>query len=149
MKKKVLITVGIILVVALGIFCYTKMNRGPKIEDYEVLTDYKLIDKTEEPISVTFGRETCHWCNEFKDVMEDVAEEKQVKIYYMEVTDIDEDHNYEIPFKCADKAGQKLLDGFGTPLTLILEKGKVKDCISGYRDEDGFKSVLRNNNIIK
>ena len=88
--------------------------------------------------------------------MAQVAVDEQIDVYYLDMSNITDELkeyvmslNLSIPFKCSQANNKTLKDGFGTPLTLIVEDNKTIDCFEGYINVDGFKSVLKNNKIKK
>ena len=153
MSKTKKIIIGIIVVAIILLAGYLMLFKKPaeKITGYTTIEDFSVVEnaKKDEIVMVTFGRETCSWCKKFKEVLNSVAEEKQVNLYYMDAPMIDDEHNYTIPLKCADELDQKLLDGFGTPLTIFFKNGEPVNCISVYFEDISLKSTLRNNKIIK
>lgn len=146
MNKKIVIC-AIIIIIAIGGFFIVRAPQK-KYEDYVKINSFSEIDAKELAV-VTLGREGCSWCSKMKLVLTKVAKDKDIPIYYLDVNDIDEDHNYEVPSKCADFDNQKLLDGFGTPLNLVLQNGKIVDCRSGYLEESVYLSFLRRNDILE
>lgn len=145
--KKILL--GLVVAVFVGGAIFSIYKSTNKITGYTEIKSFSEVDNKKGTIMVTLGVDTCSHCQNFKKVMNEVAQEKQVEIYYLDANNIDDDHAYAIPLKCADEANQKITDGFGTPLTLFLKDNKVVDCISGEVDAVSLKSKLRNNELIK
>lgn len=145
MKKTIIITLIIALFTIAGIFIFN--GNKNKVEDYTIIKSFNDVNLN-NPTVVVLGREGCSWCKKMKTTLTTVSKEKDINIYYLDKEGIDESHNYEIPKRCADAQGQKLLDGFGTPLTLYFDKGKVIDCYSGYAEPDVYKAFLRKNELI-
>lgn len=146
MKKSILI---LIIIAFIGGAAFTIYRSATKIKGYTRISSYNDIDVDKGLTMVTMGSETCPHCTNFKEVLNAVAVEKQINLYYLDVNNIDNAHNYDIPIKCADTTDQKLLDGFGTPLTLFFKDGKIIDCISGEITDVALKSRLRNVGMIK
>lgn len=147
MLKKIIFG-GIFALFVLGAI-YSIYRANTKITGYTKIDSFNEVIDKKETIMVTMGVDTCIHCKNFKKVMDEVAKEHQVNLYYLDANDIDEDHNFSIPLKCADVTNQKLLNGFGTPLTLFIKNGEVVDCISGEVNADVLLSRLRNNEIVK
>ncbi|MBQ2947127.1 MAG: thioredoxin family protein [Bacilli bacterium] len=102
--------------------------------DYEEYED--IIDKKGTYI-VVIGQTTCSHCIAIKPALNKVAGEYDLTINYLNLTEMSEDEYndfqeslIEIEYNDPDfvEKGE-----FGTPLTLIIENGKVKDYISGQR----------------
>lgn len=115
--------------------------------DYE-----KLINENKTHI-IVIGQTTCSHCIAIKPALNKVAGEYDLTINYLNLTDMDQaDYNKfssslkEIEYNDPDF----LEDGsFGTPLTLIVENGKVKDYISGQRTKSQLVREFKKNGLIK
>lgn len=112
---------------------YSKENNLTFInfEEYE-----DIVDKKGTHV-VVVGQTTCSHCIAFKPALNKVAGEYDLTINYLNLTEMSEEEYEdfqeslkEIKYDDPDfvEKGQ-----FGTPLTLIIENGKVKDYISGQR----------------
>lgn len=103
------------------------------------------------------GYEECNYCNLYLPVINKVAGDNNLDIYYFDRDNYDEDEfqkvidlDFEIPAKCNTKGEVKTMtEGFAKPMTLITKNGKLVDCIKGYVDEDTLKETLEKYNIIK
>lgn len=102
--------------------------------DYEEYED--LISEDETHI-VVIGQTTCSHCIAIKPALNKVAGEYDLTINYLNLTEMSEEeyNNFskslqEIEYNDPDFVEK---GSFGTPLTLIIENGKVKDYISGQR----------------
>ena len=102
--------------------------------DYEEYED--IVDKKGTYV-VVIGQTTCSHCIAIKPALNKVAGEYDLTINYLNLTEMSEDEYndfqeslIEIEYNDPDfvEKGE-----FGTPLTLIIENGKVKDYISGQR----------------
>ncbi len=106
----------------------------------ESASAYKKAINGKEITMTVFGRTTCSWCRDFKPIYNELAAEKDLNIYSFDYDTYDEkeyqkimDFGLTIPKECTQTGTEaKLADGFGTPLTLFTQKGKVIGCISGY-----------------
>ena len=109
-------------------------------EKYITAVDY---DKYKELITdndmhiIVIGQTSCSHCIAFKPTINTVAKDYNVTINYLNLTEMNEEESKEF-FNELDDYGYNdpefLEDGsFGTPTTLIVENGKVKDYISGQR----------------
>ena len=116
----------------------------------------KLVNSKDVTVAV-FGRDTCYYCNIFKPVYNAVAEKYGVDIYFFDSDSYNKkeyqkimDLGLTIPASCNSNGTEsKLSDGFGTPLTIITQKGKTIDCISGYVDRSTLKAKLTEHGLIK
>lgn len=116
----------------------------------------KLVKDKKTVTMAVFGRTTCSWCNLYKPVINTVAEEYNLDIYYFNSDEYDSDEYQAImdmgltlTAECNDGEEKNLADGFGTPLTIFTKKGKVIDCISsGYMNKSALVTKLKSVGLI-
>ena len=129
-------------------------NKSYKVADS--FNEYKKIVNGEKTVMTVFGRNSCSWCNKFKPVYNAVAAKYDIDIYYFDSDSYNENEykkvlnmNLVIPSKCGSDGSEfKLIDGFGTPLTIFTKNGNVIDCISGYVNRSSLIEKLKVNNMI-
>lgn len=102
--------------------------------DYE---QYKSLIRNKKTHIIVVGQSTCSHCIAIKPALNSVAEDYKLTINYLNLTELTEEDS-ESFFKSLEKIEYNdpdfVKDGsFGTPLTLIIEEGKVIDYISGSR----------------
>lgn len=136
-------------------------NIIPKDEiAYKVAEDYKAFKKVVDSKKVTmfvFGRASCNWCNLYKPVYNDFANEYKLDIYEFDAENYDSkeyskvlNSGLKIPASCTESNKEQLLsESFSTPLTLFTKNGKVIDCLIGYKDADALKAKLKDVGMIK
>jgi len=134
---------------------YTANGVEKDIQYYKIAESasaYKKLVEAKKTITMAvFGRDNCFYCNQFKPVYNTVAEEYDLDIYYFNSLEYNEkeyqaimDMGLKIPASCTKDGNEaNLSDGFGTPLTLFTQNGKVIDCISGYTNKSGLISKLK------
>ncbi len=138
---------------------YLVAEINEKNRSYKVAKDYKEYKKLVDSDAITmavFGRDSCYYCNKFKPVYNAVANKYNLDIYFFDSDSYDKDEYVKIlnmdltvPAKCNQKGTEfKLSDGFGTPLTIFTEKGKIVDCISGYVNRDSLVQKLKTLKLI-
>ena len=102
---------------------------------------------------VVLGQTTCSHCIAIKPALNKVAGEYNLKIHYLNLTEMSEDEYEdltenlkEIKYNDPDfvEKGE-----FGTPLTLIIENEKVKDYISGQRTNSQLVREFKKAGLIK
>jgi len=120
--------------------------------------EYMKVIKSKNVIMTVFGRNSCYWCNKFKPVYNEVAQEQNVEIYYIASDSFDKDEynkilnsGLNIPAKCTESKEKDLplSSGYGTPLTIFTKKGKEIDCIGGYVNKASLESKLKSVGMIK
>ena len=131
-------------------------NNNTYFKVAENYAQYKKLINSDLTTMAVFGRNSCSWCNKFKPVYNAIAEKYSLDIYYFDSdsynsTDYNKilHMNLTIPAKCSSEEKEfKLLDGFGTPLTIFTRNGKVVDCISGFKDRASLIDILKDNELI-
>lgn len=133
----------------------------------------KLVDRKKTVTMAVFGRDSCFYCNQFKVVYNTVAKEENIDVYYFDSDTYSEDEykkmmdlKLKIPAECSgakdsdgknipadlitlDETTKKVKLSFGTPLTLFIQDGKVKDCIDGYYNKANLLTKLKTVGMIK
>lgn len=102
--------------------------------DYD---EYKSLIRNDKTHIIVIGQTTCGHCIAIKPALNSVAEDYDLTINYLNLTELTEDESDGF-FNSLEKIEYNdpdfVEDGsFGTPLTLIVENGKVSDYISGER----------------
>lgn len=127
---------------------------------YKTISSYKefkqLVESKQAVIHV-FGRNSCSWCNRFKPIYNEVANETKLNVYYYDSDSFNSTEyskilksDIKIPASCSSSGvEQSLSEGFGTPLTLFTKNGKVVGCISGYRNKTNLLEELKSAGILK
>lgn len=112
---------------------YSKENNLTFI-DYE---EYEEVVEKKGTHIVVIGQTTCSHCIAIKPALNKVAGEYDLTINYLNLTEMSEDeyNDFEESLKDIEYNDPDFVEkgSFGTPLTLIIENGKVKDYISGQR----------------
>ena len=101
------------------------------------MDDYEDIVEEKGTHIVVIGQTTCSHCIAIKPALNKVAGEYDLTINYLNLTEMSEDeyNDFEQSLKDIEYNDPDFVENgeFGTPLTLIIEDGKVKDYISGQR----------------
>ena len=100
--------------------------------------DFINKQKNKENFILEVYRTGCHWCEEYKPVLEKLTKEKKLTIYVLNLANISDNEEREL----FEKYGS-----LGTPTILFFEKGeevsKLKRSL-GYKNESATISALQN-----
>lgn len=110
------------------------------------LDTYLNMVSSNENYIIFIGRETCHYCQEFYPIVDNVVKEYNVPIYYLD-TDTFKDNNEWSKFTSSESFYTE--KEWGTPLTIYLSKGKIVDYNNGYVEQEKLVSFLQKNGVIK
>ena len=116
------------------------------LDEYEDLVEEKGVHV------VVIGQTTCSHCIAIKPALNKVAGEYDLTINYLNLTEMDEEeyNDFEESLKEIEYNDPAFLEKgeFGTPLTLIIENGKVKDYISGQRTNSQLVREFKKTGLI-
>ena len=110
--------------------------------DYE---GFKKVARSNENKILVLGQTTCGYCIKAKPILNKIADEYGIEINYLNITNLSSEENGKLS-KYVSYLGE---NEWGTPLTLIVNNGKVLDSANGLLDEEGYVNLFKNNNIIK
>lgn len=100
--------------------------------DYE---EYEELINSKDTNIIVVGQTSCPHCQAIKPALNSVAEDYDITINYLNLTDISEDENGSFfdSLKTIGYDDKEFLEegSIGTPLTLIVKNGKVSSYFSG------------------
>lgn len=104
-----------------------------------------------------FGIDNCTYCDLYLPVVNNIAKNYNLDIYYFNRDEYDAneydkimDLDFEIPAKCTTTGYSTTMSKtFPKPMTIITKGGKFVDCIRGYVPEDEVLLKLKEYKIVK
>ena len=150
-KKSDFILIGaVILFIVIGVFS-TKGSAALEDVEYPLVlngaaglteisyNDYENLMEKEEAFIIIVERASCSYCQMYLPILEDVANEKQIPIYY-----IDTDTLSSEDFSSLGNSNSYLRrNSWGTPTTLFMLGNRVLDSIGGYVEKEEFLSLIK------
>lgn len=127
---------------------------------YKVLTTanqyIKKVNSKDYTVAV-FGMKDCTYCDLYLLIVNKIAKERNLDIYYFNRDEYDEDEyekimelDFEIPAKCTTTGySTSLSKSFPKPMTIITKDGKFVDCIKGYVTEDAVLEMFKQYKLVK
>lgn len=109
--------------------------------DNITVEDMKKLIKSETPVVIWFGSQTCSYCISFSEVLDDSYWDYYYDINYIDITTLS-DSDFET-LKYIDSK----LDIEYTPTVMVLQNGKVKDIKTGTMDKDEYYDFLDDNGV--
>ena len=110
------------------------------------LNEFDNILSSDEKNVIVIGKDDCKYCDEVNNSLNSIALEYNIKINYINVGKIDSDIAINLENKLSQLGYN---DGFTTPMTIIVEKGKLIDYVIGLSTEKYFVEIFTENGIIK
>ena len=121
--------------------------------NYINYSDYENLISNSSSNIIVIGQTTCSHCIAIKPALNTVAQNYNLVINYLNLTDINDEEtdSFFETLKTIEYNDEDFLkDGsFGTPLTLIVENGKVKHYISGERTISQLTKEFKKAGLIK
>ena len=150
MKKSDFILIGIVLLIVVVAMFSTKGTKAEEEVEYPLTlageaglhqityNDYE--DKVEngDAFIVVIERAGCSYCVQYMPIVEDVANEKKIPIYYIDTDTLTADEYNNLN----NKNSYLKRNNWGTPTTLFMLGDRVLDAIGGYTEKDAVLSFL-------
>lgn len=112
--------------------------------NYISYTEYENLIKSKEKSIIVVGQSTCSYCINAKLVLNNIAEKNNTKINYLNVSYLTEQEITKFT-SSFDYFGT---DTWGTPVTIIVQKGKIIDMIEGYATEEEYTEFFEKNEVL-
>ena len=150
MKKSDFILIGIVLLIVVVAMFSTKGTKAEEEVEYPLTlageaglhqityNDYE--DKVEngDAFIVVIERAGCSYCVQYMPIVEDVANEKKIPIYYIDTDTLSADEYNNLN----NKNSYLKRNNWGTPTTLFMLGDRVLDAIGGYTEKDAVLSFI-------
>ena len=151
MKKTDFILIAVVVLV-LGLMLFSNVGNEELEEVNYPLTlsgeaglyqltynEYEEKVSSGEPFIVVIERDGCSYCTMYMPVLEEVAKDKQLPLYYIDIADLT---SVELGKLETTNKYLKKNSNWGTPTTIFMLGDRILDVISGYTDENGVLSFL-------
>lgn len=102
---------------------------------------YKEKVSNNELFMVVIVKDGCGYCEMYEPIVEEVAKEKNLPFYYINLTNLSAEDKEEL--STTNKYLKK--NKWGTPTTLFMYGENIVDSISGYVEKDTFESFVKEN----
>ena len=106
-------------------------------------SEYEEKMNTEAPFLVVVVRDGCGYCEMYEPILEEVAGEYKIPIYYINMSNLSSEEYTALG--TSNSYFKKNQGKWGTPTTLFMYGKSVIDSISGYVDKDGFVDFVKEN----
>lgn len=123
------------------------VDKDKKVElNYLDFESLKKVVSGKSKSVIVVGQTHCPYCIKFKTVLMNAVDTKGAKIYYLNYDAIEADQT-----EVSEYFGQfeEFQGKWGTPLTIVVEKGKIVDSLEGYRESEEFIKFLQKHNLVK
>lgn len=126
---------------------YNFISSDSKLKlNYVDYNGYKKVINSSDNQILVIGQTTCGYCIKAKPILNQIAVDKNVTINYLNITKLSDEETQKFTSKLDYFKDN---DNWGTPLTLIINDGKVIDSANGLLDYDGYVELFEKNGFIK
>jgi len=150
MKKSDFILIGVVVLI-IG-FALITSKGNEKLEDVNYpltltgevglhkisYTQYETMLNDGDAFILVIERTGCGWCTQYMPIVEDVAKEKKIPIYYIDIAELSSDEANK--FNTSNNYLKK--NQWGTPTTLMMLGSRVLDSIGSYVEKENVLSFL-------
>lgn len=106
-------------------------------------SEYEEKMNTEAPFLVVVVRDGCGYCEMYEPILEEVAGEYKIPIYYINMSNLSSEEYTALG--TSNSYFKKNQGKWGTPTTLFMYGKSVIDSISGYVDKDALVDFVKEN----
>ena len=143
-KKQIILILGVLvafigLVATIGFnsksgtnFIFSQQN-VIYIEEYETFEE-----KINSENIVVLGTSACPYCQEALPIIEEVAKDLNMEVYYIQLDEIEE----EVRIKVIDRVTSDMGENWGVPLTLKYIDGELEDNLIGLQSFDEYSNFF-------
>lgn len=149
-KKDIILILGVVLVVVLAIFVVNSGDTRITLSGDEVgsiKVDYATYaSKIENNENFLFVIEsaTCGYCEMYMPIVEEVANELSIPIYYIDISELTKDESNQF----TSSNSYLMNEQWGTPTTLLMSGDKVVASISQYVEKDELVKFINKRIIL-
>lgn len=146
--KKVLGITSIVLLVALVIGAsvgVSHMDKGKGSFNKVSIDEYLELIKSSDKQIILIARPTCGYCKKFTPILKQAMKDMDLTINYVNTDDFSSDDWT----KFQNSFDYLASDEWGTPLTLVVQDGKIVDKNNGYVELDEIKKFFTKNGLGK
>lgn len=154
-KQDIILIAGVVAILIIAVLVMNTM-KTPKIDLPLVLTGeeteltkidystYKEKIKNGDNFIIVIERTGCSFCEMYMPVLEDVASEYLIPIYYIDTADLTGEEYSDL----GESNSYLKRNQWGTPTTLLMSGEIVVDSIGQYVEKDSFVEDFLNKNIV-
>lgn len=155
-KKDICLIMGALLIVIIAFFAFGETYSKPQIELPLALSgtdtglvkiDYNSYEskiQNEENFIVIIERTGCGYCESYMPIVETVANDLSIPVYYIDIADLTEEEYYALE----DSNTYLKRENWGTPTTLLMSGKTVVDSIGQYVEEYEFREFINEDIIL-
>lgn len=107
------------------------------------IDDYLSLKDGEDKAIIYIARPTCYYCTQQEPIMKNIVFEKDITVNYLDTDKLDDDGQAKLI-----KSDDYFSEGYGTPITLIVQDGKIIDKSEGLTSKDALLELFKKHDFI-
>ena len=145
-NKKLMVPVALaaFALIAISIFGIMELNKnginGSK-ESNETMKEFNKYYNSKDKKIIYYASTSCYYCSLETPILEALAEDYDLDYYYVDTAKLNLSTRNEIMKKLK-------IEKHATPITVIVEKGKVIDKVEGYAPSDKYTKFFIENDML-
>ena len=122
-----------------------KIEDSEKGEFNQINVDTYLAYKAgEEAKIILVARPTCHYCQIAEPIVQKIIHDYNVEVNYLNTDNFEGEDQANFV-----KSDDMFSEGFGTPMLLLVQNGKIVDSIDGLTDTAHYVEFMKKHNFIQ
>ena len=150
MKKSDFILIGVVLVIVVLAMFSSKGTKAYEEVEYPLslvgevgmhqisYNEYEKFVENGDAFIVVIERAGCSYCIQYMPIVEEVAKEKKIPMYYIDTDTLSSDELNEL----STTNGYLKKNNWGTPTTLFMLGDRVLDSIPGYVEKEALLDFI-------
>ena len=142
--KLVSIILIVVAVVLVGALLLVKLRESGVIGSWggnQVVKKFNKIYNSEERSVIYYASPTCGYCKLLSPILDTISEDYDMDYYYLDSTKLSNSERKEVLDKLE-------IEKHATPITIIVEDGKVIDKLEGYVPASEYLAFLKENEMV-
>ncbi len=107
------------------------------------IDEYLALKKGSEKSIIFIARPDCSWCQLYTPVMKNIVYLYGIKVNHLNTNELTDEGKTKLL-----ESDEYFNNGYGTPLTLIVQNDEIVDIIEGYSSKEDTITFFKNNGII-
>lgn len=111
------------------------------VDSNKVVKEFNKLYKSEERTVIYYASPTCGYCSLLSPILNTISEDYDMEYFYLDSTKLSNSERKEVLKKLE-------IEKHATPITVIVEDGKVIDKVEGYVPADEYLEFFKKNEMV-
>lgn len=136
-----LVILAIILILIATFMTFRQSGKIGTLDSRTIVNKFNKYYNSKERKIIYYASPTCSWCSLETPILEELAEKYELDYYYVDSSKLSTNQRNEV-LKKLDR------EKHSTPLTAIVENGKLIDIVVGYVEKNEYVKFLVKNGLL-